>query len=140
MTTKKLLRISLLVAWLCLTVFLSLQVGDSSSRLSNWIALRIVNFFGLSVRVDVFHTVLREAAHFVMHLVLAGLMFRALILFTETKKVLIACLLICFVIALFDEVIQGQVSGRTCEMLDLVLNLLGVETGLLVGVLMSSET
>ena len=139
MTTKKLLRISLLVAWLCLTVFLSLQVGDSSSRLSNWIALRIVNFFGLSVRVDVFHTVLREAAHFVMHLILAGLMFRALILFMKMKGALIVCVLVCFAVALFDEVMQGQVSGRTCEMLDLVLNLLGVETGLLVGVLMSSE-
>ena len=60
MTSKKLLRISLLVAWLCLTVFLSLQVGDSSSRLSNWIALRMVNFFGLSVRMDVFHATAEE--------------------------------------------------------------------------------
>ena len=140
MTSKKLLRISLLVAWLCLTVFLSLQVGDSSCRLSNWIALRVVNCFGLSVRVDVFHTVLREAAHFVMHLILAGLMFRALILFMKMKGALIVCVLVCFAVALFDEVMQGQVSGRTCEMLDLVLNLLGVETGLLVGVLLSSET
>ena len=57
----------------------------------------------------------------------------------KTKGALIVCVLICFVVALFDEVMQGRVSGRTCEMLDLVLNLLGVETGLLVGVLMSSE-
>ena len=80
---------------------------------------------------------IREIAHFGIHFVLAILAYRAFITILNEKMSIFVGLIICSGIALFDEIIQWQISSRAFEYIDLVLKLLGVSLGLITGFMIS---
>lgn len=137
MTTRRVIRFGLLIAWLGLTLFLSEQSGPESARLSKELTKFIVNALHLHLSPARAESAIREIAHFGIHFVLAILAYRAFITILNEKMSIFVGLIICSVIALFDEIIQWQISSRAFEYIDLVLNLLGVSLGLITGFMIS---
>lgn len=141
MATKKLARICLLLVWLALTLYLSLQPGTESGATSSWLAKRVADIFGIStVHFKEFHAWLRDAAHFGMHMVLAILAFRTLVLYVGTRRALLLTFICCGLIAVGDEVAQLGATGRVSELADVMLNVFGVETGMILGLLTTKES
>ena len=140
MATKKLVRTGLLIAWLALTIYLSLQPGTESGETSRWLARRVADIFGISTaQFGSFHAWLREMAHCGVHMVLAILAYRSLVLYVGVKRALIWTFIGCGVVAICDEAAQLVATGRASEMVDALMNLLGVETGMIIGYLITKD-
>jgi len=137
MTSKRIVRFSLLIAWLGLTIFLSQQAGVNSAILSKKLTYYIQKIIPLRISFQKLHTYLREFAHFGIHFVLAILAYRAFLTVASLKPSIIICLVLCDVIACFDEWIQIQAIGRYAEFADMILNLFGVCAGTIIGIIIS---
>jgi VanZ family protein len=75
-------------------------------------------------------------AHFGIHLVLAILFYRALVLVCGGFKTSICLsLLFCGLVAFYDEYVQYYRPGRVFDLEDIALNLLGVSLGVILGIL-----
>ena len=129
MTTRRVIRFGLLIAWLGLTIFLSEQTGAESAKLSNKLAKLIVKALSLNIERVRVENFLRELAHFGIHFVLAILAYRAFLTFMREKPSVLVSLLLCAAIAVFDELTQRAIPGRAREVNDLLLNLFGVSLG-----------
>jgi len=137
MTTRRVIRFGLLIAWLGLTIFLSEQTGAESAKLSGKLTKLVMKAFSLtidSIRVENF---LRELAHFGIHFVLAILAYRAFLTLMREKPSVLVSLLLCAAIAIFDELTQRAIAGRAKEVNDLLLNLFGVSLGVNLSYLIS---
>ena len=143
MSIKKLLRWLLVLAWLYLVFYLSHQNGDESAQLSNWVARNAqkgLDFCGIQVSYTSLHLLLRKLAHIAIHLVLAWLMYFALDgTFSQQKCNIVICMIFCMIIAIFDESIQNTAPGRVAQFYDGILNLFGVQTGIIFGILMTRK-
>ena len=137
MTTRRVIRFGLLIAWLGFTLFLSEQSGPDSARLSRKLTKFIIDALHLHLSPERVESAIREIAHFGIHFVLAILAYRAFITIMSERLSIFVGLIICGGIALFDEIIQWQISSRAFEYIDLVLNLLGISLGLLTGFMIS---
>lgn len=139
LTAKKVFRWLLVLIWLAFTIFLSRQNGASSSTLSGGVATGLSGFLakiGIKVNYYSFHAFLRQMAHFGIHLVLAILFYRALVLVCGGFKTSICLsLLFCGLVALYDEYVQYYRPGRVFDLEDIALNLLGVSLGVILGIL-----
>lgn len=128
-TTTRIIRFGLLIAWLGLTIFLSEQSGAESARMSERITNWIVRVFPSNIGYTRLHGILRELAHFGIHFILAILAYRALVTVLKEKASVALGLLFCGIIAVIDELTQSGISGRARESFDLLLNLFGVSLG-----------
>ena len=139
MTVKKAFRWLLVLIWLAFTIFLSRQNGVGSSTLSGGVATGLSGFLakiGIKVNYYSLHAFLRQMAHFGIHLVLAILFYRALVLVCRGFKTSICLsLLFCGLVALYDEYVQYYRPGRVFDLEDIALNLLGVSLGVILGIL-----
>ena len=144
MAAKKLFYWILVVLWICLVVYLSTQNADDSSKVSEWFTAHIVSFldyFGVTLPTGTIHSFLREAAHFIVHMILAFLMYTACAVSypEEQKGNLLVTILFCFILAMIDETIQCKAPGRSVEFIDYLLNLVGVQSGAILGILLEKE-
>ncbi|MBP5633671.1 VanZ family protein [Candidatus Saccharibacteria bacterium] len=143
MAIKNALRWLLVLAWLYLVIYLSRQSGTESAEISSWIARTAkkgLDFCGISVSYANLHLLLRKAAHFAIHFVLAWLMYAALnSTFSGQKCNIIICFIFCSIIAIFDESIQSTAPGRVAQLYDGILNLFGVQSGILFGILTTKK-
>ncbi len=143
LSKKQIVRFLAVAAWLALTIFLSQQSGTESAALSGGFTtavVKVLNFFGLNPSTSIVHYCLRKMAHVGVHLVLAILTYRAMVLVTDSKKIAISVSwLACCAVAAFDELIQLVAVGRASDPRDMTLNLLGVSVGIIVGILITRE-
>ena len=137
MTTKRVIRFGLLIAWLGLTVFLSEQTGAESAKISGKLTRMIIKAFSLTIDPVRLENFMRELAHFGIHFVLAILAYRAFLTLTREKTSVLISLLLCGAIAAFDELTQRAIVGRAKEVNDLLLNLFGVSLGVNLSYLIS---
>ncbi len=128
-TTTRIIRFGLLIAWLGLTIFLSEQSGAESARMSVRITNWFIRVFPLDIEYTRLHGILRELAHFGIHFILAILAYRALITIFHERTSIVIGLLFCGIIAIVDELLQIRIIGRARESFDLLLNLFGVSLG-----------
>lgn len=139
MSIRKLLRWLLVFAWLYLVFFLSRQNGDESAELSGWAAhyaKKGLDFCGIQASYANLHLLLRKLAHIAIHFVLAWLMYFALDgMFSHQKCNIVICMIFCMIIAIFDESIQNTAPGRVAQFYDGILNLFGVQSGIIFGIL-----
>lgn len=135
---RLLLRWVLVLGWLALTVYLSQQPGIESSATSNWLArllFRVVRHFRPSTSFAVFHHLVRKAAHFGIHFVLAWLGYRAFVLCLDKRLYAVVSTLALFgLIAVFDELVQSMAPGRAMMVGDMLINVAGVACGTIFGV------
>ena len=134
-SSKKLLTIfswGLTLAWLALSLFLSLQDGPDTVGLSMRIAaflVRWLNRFGVSVSLNAFHLALRSFAHFGVFFV-QGFLFAATALLTFPRRLpLLLSVLACTVLAVMAEVIKRNIPGRHLSWPEAGLNVLGAAAG-----------
>ena len=139
MAKRKLFRWILALCWLALTVFLSQQSGSQSAAVSGWFTkavTRLFGFFGINASYATLHYAMRKLAHFCVHFILAILIYRAFIITNEYQKnAILLTLFTCMVVAFFDEGIQSVAPGRAMMVGDLILNLFGVTSGTIAGIL-----
>lgn len=129
MTTKRVIRFGLLLAWIGLTIFLSEQSGVESAELSSRLAKWTIKVFKLKIEYARLHDFMRELAHFGIHFVLAVLAYRAFLTIMREKPSIFVSLMLCGIIAAVDEFMQVGIPGRAREIYDLLLNFLGVSLG-----------
>lgn len=141
MAIKRAVRWLLVLAWLCLIVFLCQQNGADSAKVSDWITQRTsssLKFLGFEISYSRLYFFLRKFAHYGVHLILAWLTYRALdVSFSGQRFNIALCVIICSIIAVFDESIQSVAVGRVMQASDAILNLFGVQTGTILGVLIA---
>ena len=130
MLKRKYLIWLLPIIWLCITVYLSFQNGDSSEHLSHIIAEKICAINNSPQSIYDCEVALRDLAHVGTHFILAFL--TTLAAYCNNDRNLypgIIAALICAVIAIFSETGQLFIPGRTFEWIDILQNLLGVIYG-----------
>ena len=139
MAIKRAVRWLLVLAWLYLIVYLCRQNGADSAKVSEWITQRTsssLKLFGFDINYSELYLFLRKFAHYVVHIILAWLTYCALdVSFSSQKFNIALCVIFCSIIAAFDESIQSAAIGRIMQASDAILNLLGVQSGTILGVL-----
>ena len=130
---KKIVYLLLLILWIIIIYMLSNQTGDISGGSSEGIiknTLEIIySIFNISKEninevVHILHNPIRECAHAFEYFVLGLLTFKNLENFNIKNKYVIT-LLLCFTFALFDEVHQLFINGRTFQIIDITIDTLG---------------
>lgn len=122
-------------AWYGLIFLFSAQTGEASGQLSDQLAFDLLRWdvddpWSLSqVQYVLFQLVtflLRKAAHMGVFFVLTALLLRALRdLIPSVKRRTAVAVGLCGVLAALDELHQYFVPGRSCQLQDVVIDLLG---------------
>lgn len=132
---KKLLAWVSVLIWIGVIYNFSAQNAEESSNLSQGISKILYNFLNslLSVKLELslFHSLLRQAAHFFVFFVLALLLINAFKIsgFSFNRSALYT-LIIAVICAALDEYHQSFVPGRAAELKDVFVDSLGILSGI----------
>ena len=143
-------RFIFFLIWMAITLILSSQEGGESGIVSRKVADAILQFLGkfgyAPSSFAKFHGNLRNFAHFFLHLTFAFVtyrMFLAMILYfyleNSIRKAVCWTLLMAGIMAMSDEATQAFIKGRVFEFPDIHLNLYGVMTGIVIGILLTKQ-
>lgn len=135
MRKKKIITIILIIAWMGLVFQFSHQSSYDSSELSGGITKAILNLLKITEleNYEKLETVIRKLAHYSIY-ALGGLLILLHVnlykISTNRKKVI--SFAIGTLYAITDEIHQLFVLGRSCEFRDVIIDSLGVATGILI--------
>ncbi len=133
----KTVSLVLLVSWMLLIFILSAQSAVESAGLSKGLTYKVFMIFYPDFRamteqarqtaVESASFFVRKAAHFTIYFFLGAFSFFA---FTAYKSIgiklrIIISYAVCFIYAVTDELHQCFVSGRSCEIRDILIDALG---------------
>ena len=120
---KKIISIVMLTLWAGLIFYLSNQPSQISGKVSGD---RIKSVLSVSeATFNLIHNPLRESMHAVEFLIFALLLFNVLHNY-NVKSVYTFCIIISFIFSILDETHQLYVPGRAFEILDLILDFVGI--------------
>ena len=131
---KKVIYLLLLFFWMILIYTLSNQTGDISGGSSEGIiksTLEIIySIFNLpkdniSEVVQILHNPIRECAHAFEYFILGLLTFKNLENFNIKNKYIIT-LIFCSIFSFLDEFHQLFVNGRTFQIIDITIDMMGI--------------
>ena len=120
---KKIISIIVLILWACFIFYLSNQPSQVSGKVSGDMIKSVLSVS--EATFNLIHNPLRELMHAVEFLIFALLLFNVLHNF-NVKSVYIYCILISIVCSILDETHQLYVPGRAFEILDLILDSIGI--------------
>ncbi len=135
----KTLKIAIVILWMLLIFLFSNQPASDSSKLSDGLILKTVRIIEKITNknyndkeiLNKFVKPIRKLAHFTIYLVLG--IFVILLLkeynLTLSKQIIIS-ILICILYAISDEIHQLFIDGRSCELLDVFIDLSGSFIGI----------
>lgn len=138
---KKIITITLVIAWMILVFCLSNQVSKDSAELSGSFTKIILEIFNETdvktpAPILLIDTVIRKLAHFSIY-TLGGILIFSFVNLYKIKiknKALISWLIgTCY--AITDEIHQLFVLGRSGEIRDVFIDSLGVITGIAISLL-----
>ena len=138
---RNVLAWSMVVVWMGVIFFFSAQPGDTSGALSGGVTAWVFGVVDwmtpfMTLDFESFHSFVRKAAHFFVYAVLGLLMLRALVLSGDdevfAKRQVVWAWVLSTVYAVFDEVHQLFVPGRSGEVSDVVLDSAGAVAGIAV--------
>ena len=124
---KYILRWSMLVLWMCFIFYMSSRSGNESQEQSD-LVLNILNFFGLQLNESIKNIasfIVRKTAHVTEYMILYILIFRVVILYSNTKKSKIIALMCMVLYASTDEIHQLFVPGRSGMIRDVFIDSIG---------------
>jgi len=104
--------------------------GRQSGRIVTFI-LEVLSVFKIEISYDILSTIIRKGAHFTEYLLLG---FSWMFVFFEKEYVKIGmkyALILSFFTASIDETIQLFVPGRSGSMIDVLIDMAGAITGIL---------
>ncbi len=114
----------------------SAQDANKSAQISGIFVdmiMPLLAFFGIECKEPTVSFYVRKTAHFLGYFALTLLVYKVLKRFFKEKTSLIIAPTISFLVALFDEfVIQRNASGRSPEWRDVLIDLYGALTAILV--------
>ncbi len=131
----KILRIAAALIWMYVIYRFSDKPAVKSSMQSEGLSLYLVRIAARFIEIPVesqpelalsIEGYVREAAHFIEYAILFVLVYAALKAFTDSKRIAVyAGLVICFLYGCSDEIHQLFVPGRTCQLVDIVIDTAG---------------
>lgn len=126
-TKKKIIYVILILTTMSLIFWFSNQPGSNSSNQSNFIVEIIVNALNVSEKYNgIISYIVRKTAHFSIYFVLGFSVIGLLNLYNvNTKKKVLIALMICILYAISDEIHQLFVTGRSCKVIDILIDALG---------------
>lgn len=132
---KKLLAWISVLIWMVVIFNFSAQNAEESSSLSQGISKIIYNFLsslpGLKLELSLFHSLLRQTAHFLIFFILALLLINAFrISGLNFNRSVLFTLIIAVIYAALDEYHQNFVPGRAAELKDVFVDSLGIISGI----------
>ena len=133
---KKRLAWILWICWLIIIFYLSHQSGEVSGGTSSNLIYNTLEFvmpiFKININivdiVSFIHNPLREVMHIIEYFILALLTFNLLKQYNNNKKIFIT-ISFCFIYAVFDEIHQLFIVGRTLEYIDIFMDIVGTIIG-----------
>lgn len=119
---KKKINLLLLIIWMTFIFTMSSFNDIQSSNQSNIIVNFIIYIFKINNK-ELVSLIIRKLAHFNEYLILG-------ILTNNYNKKANISIIICFIYAITDELHQILVPGRSCQLLDIIIDTLGAIVGI----------
>lgn len=126
---KTIIKVLLVILWMIVIFCFSNQVSDDSTKLSNGFIRNTICKVNKDCDkvIEKTFTPVRKCAHFFIYLILGILVMNC---FNIDKKYIIYSVIICFLYSISDEVHQIFVSGRSGEVLDVLIDTCGSFLGI----------
>ena len=124
---KKIIKLLFIIIWLLVIFLFSNQDGSTSTSLTNGILEKYLFF----VDSDIFFMIIRKMAHITEYFILGILVLNFINEFKIDKKIVVS-ILICFILASFDELHQLFIPDRTGRLLDVFIDMIGDSLGILI--------
>ena len=134
MMRKYIFNIILIIVWMFIIFNFSNQNGNVSKETSNSLIVKIVSTISskeLSQEeqqklTSTYSKIVRKTAHFTAYFILGVLSFRLYYkIYGLTPKALVYPFILCFIYACSDEIHQLFISGRSGEILDVLIDTCG---------------
>lgn len=127
---RKILSVVLVIFWMGFIFSFSQDTGESSGSLSEEILINIIEIVSnveedtakMDELVELLHFPFRKFAHFTVYFILGFLIMNALLAFGITKKSVIIAVILAILYAIFDEIHQTFVDGRSGNIADIFLD------------------
>lgn len=130
---KKYLILLSTVLWVGFIFYMSSRNAVQSMGDSSMIVDFIINTFKLRVEtVGIITTLVRKGAHFSEYFILSTLCFFTYRSFNKDKINFSFILLVCNLVAISDELLQGFIPGRSCQVKDVLIDFTGALTFLII--------
>ena len=123
---KKRINILLVIIWMILIFIMSSFNSTESSNQSNFIVDIIANIFN-TTNINILSLIIRKLAHFTEYFILGILVYN--LIHSYNKKLYIG-IIICVIYAISDEIHQLFVPGRSCQLLDILIDSMGSIVGI----------
>lgn len=124
---KKRINILLVITWMILIFIMSSFNSTESSNQSNFIVNIIANIFNIN-NISILSLIVRKLAHFTEYFILGLLVYN--LIYSNQKKAYFA-IIICVLYAISDEIHQLFVPGRSCQVLDVIIDSSGSLLGII---------
>ncbi len=128
-----LISLIIVLSLLVLIFYLSHQSGEDSSQTSGWFTA-LLNFL---LPFEANEAVIRTLAHFSEFACLSFFVNNLLVSYKKRLCPVISCVL-SFLYAITDEIHQIFIPGRACQLQDMLVDLAGIISGMLVFVVIYS--
>lgn len=139
MKTKKIIYTTLLIVWMIVIFLFSNQNAEKSEFTSDKVASTIINTVETVTKHDIpkeekhsfiedTRVIIRKTAHFSSYLVLGILAFLTIKSYTN-QRIVLYTIIFCFLYACSDEIHQLFSTGRTCRILDILIDTSGSVVG-----------
>jgi len=123
---KNRINIILVILWMAFIFTMSSFNSTDSSNQSNFLMNIITSFLNIK-NLDMLSFIIRKFAHFIEYLILGILVYN--LIKNYNKKTYIA-IMICILYAISDEFHQMFVPGRSCQIIDIIIDIIGVISGI----------
>lgn len=124
---RKRIILILLILWMIFIFVMSSFNANESSNQSGIIVNFISSIFNIS-DTKLLSLIIRKGAHFTEYFILGILSINYVI---KYKKNIIYSYLMCILYAISDEIHQLFVPGRSCQILDVIIDCLGSIIGII---------
>lgn len=127
---KKVFNITILILWMIFIFYMSSFKAVESDTQSGFIVNIISNIFNIN-NIDLITLIVRKSAHMIEYLILGILMLNCLKDYS-IKNVLLVSIMLCILYSTCDEIHQLFIDGRSGEILDILIDSIGIVIGNLI--------
>ena len=124
--SKNKISLLLVILWMIFIFVMSSFDATSSSNQSNFIVDIITSIINIK-DIGLLSLIIRKLAHFIEYFILGILVINFI---TRYDKKIIIAILLCIIYATSDEIHQIFVPGRSCQIIDIMIDSLGSIMGI----------
>lgn len=147
MKLKRIISIILVLVWMSIIFSFSGQKGTKSGNTSKAVSRTIVNITGIGNKygetkkeeiVDIIEPIIRKIAHYTLYTIGGIIIINCIYQFyKEERKLIFVSSSIGILYAITDELHQLVVSGRSAKIADVIIDTLGILTGVTIFLLIN---